>query len=108
MTSKQREFQIVLNLVGFYVCLLIGFATPLVLASYDFEFLSSQYKLIVPATSVLLVNWFHKSASSLLKETGSFAIPGVYELRQKHLLHVNRIEKLWLVLAIWAVVFSAL
>ena len=107
VTVKQREFKIILNLVGVYVFFLIGIATPLVLTVYNFESFGSQYKLIVPAISVLLVNWFHKSAFGLLEETGSFAIPGVYELRQKHLLHVNRIEKYWLLLAISAVVFSA-
>ena len=108
MTSKQREQKIILNLVGFYVFLLIGISTPLVLTIYEFESFDSQYKLIVPTISVLFVNWFHKSAFGLLEETGSFAIPGVYELRQKHLLHVNRIEKYWLILALWAAVFVAL
>ena len=107
MTSKQREHKIVLNLVGFYVFLLIGITTPLVLTIYEFESFDPQYKSIVPAISVLFVSWFHKSAFGLLQETGSFAIPGVYELRQKHLLHVNRIEKYWLLLALWAAVFVA-
>ena len=108
LKNKQREFKIVINLVGFYIWFLIGFMTPLVLAIYKFDSLGIQYKLIAPALSVLLVHWFHKSANSLLQETGSFAIPGVYELRQKYLLHVNRIEKMWLILAIWALIFVAL
>jgi hypothetical protein len=108
VTSKQREQKIVLNLVGFYVFLLIGISTPLILTIYEFGSFDFQYKLIVPAISVLFVNWFHKSAFGLLEETGSFAIPRVYELRQRHLLHVNRIEKYWFMLALWAVVFVAL
>ncbi|QUM75792.1 hypothetical protein HWV00_05855 [Moritella sp. 24] len=108
MTRKQREYKLILNLVGFYVFLLIGVSTPLVLTIYEFGSFDSQYKLIVPTVSVLFVNWFHKSAFGLLKQTGSFAIPGVNELRQKHLLHVNRIEKYWLMLALWAAVFVVL
>jgi hypothetical protein len=106
LITKQREFKIVSNLIGFYAFLLIGLTTPLVLAIYKFDSLGVQYKLIVPALSVLLVNWFHKSASSLLQDDASFAIPGVYEMRQKYLLHVNRIEKMWLLLAIWVIICS--
>ena len=105
MTNEQK---IVLHLVGFYIFVLIGFSTPLVLVFYDFNSLGVQYKLIVPTISGLLVSQFQKSASSLLEDTGSFGIPGVYELRQKYLLHVNRIEKIWLGLAIWAVILAAL
>lgn len=108
MTIKQREFKIIFSLVGFYVFLLIGITTPVVLAFYDFNGLGVQYKLVVPAISVVLVGWFHKSASDLLRNTASFAIPGLYEIRQKYLLHVNQIERVWLWLAIWAVLFSAL
>lgn len=108
MTIKQREFKIVFSLIGFYIFLLIGLTTPLVLAFYEFNGLGMQYKIIAPAISVIFVSWFHNSASDLLRNTASFAIPGVYELRQKYLPHVNRIKRVWLWLAIWAVIFSAL
>jgi hypothetical protein len=108
MSQIHRERKIIFNLIGFYLFLLVGISTPLVLVFYNFDSLALQYKLIVPSISVLLVNWFHKSASNLLADDASFAITGVYELRQKYLLHVNRIEKFWLYLAILSVVFTAL
>ena len=103
-----RKNKLLLNIVVIYLFLITGFLAPLIywlvgLSNYDNFFI-----IIVPGISVLLVAWFQKSASQLLQQTASFAIPGVYELRKKHLTHVNKLEKKWLFLAIWAIIIAVL
>src|SRR5690554_5922661 len=104
--SKENLIKTYLALVYFFLAL--GFSTPVVTGLMFSNSHENLYKLAVPALAVLLVAWFQKSAHGLLNQSGSFAVPGEYELRQKHLLHVNRLEWAWLILAIFGVVYAAL
>ena len=103
-----RKFRLILNLAGVYAFLIIGFTAPLVLCLIESVENGNLYKVIVPSLSAAFVAWFQKSASQLLQNNAAFAIPGVYELRQKYLLHVNHLEKMWLALTVWAIIFAAL
>jgi hypothetical protein len=103
-----RQTKLRLNLTAIYCLLLIGFAAPLINSLLTSDSFKSLLNTVLPAFSALLVAWFQKSAAQLLKEGASFAIPGVYVLRQKYLRHVNRLEKAWLALAAYALVWAAL
>lgn len=103
-----RKARLRKKLAVIYFLLTTGFLAPLVnyfltIGSYNW-----LLNIIFPGLSALLVTQLQKSAAQLLKEGGSFAIPEVYELRRKYLARVNRLEKVWLVLAGYALIWSAL
>jgi hypothetical protein len=105
MEKSSRERKIKFYLIAIYILLIAGFSAPVVNLILDSNSYEKLLKLVVPALAALFVARFQKSAARLL-EGGTFAIPGVYELRQKYLRHVNHLEWAWLVLAGYAAVCS--
>lgn len=103
-----KETKLKFHLVAVYSFLIIGFSSPIVNCLWGSNTYEKFLKIVVPALAAILVAWFHKLAAQLMQERGAFAIPGVYELRQKYLLHVNRLEWAWLILASYVAVWSAL
>ena len=103
-----KETKIKICIFGIYLLLIIGALAPTLLLTTDNILYRNLYVAIIPGVSAVLVAWLQKSAFSVMQQRASFATPGLKELRQKYLIHVNRLEKSWLILAIYAVVVPVL
>lgn len=108
MGKTSKETKLRNDLVAIYFFLAIGILAPITTLCLPADSPKKLLKVVIPTLAVIFVSWFQKNAAQLLQQSGSFAVPGVFELRQRYLLHVNRLERAGLGLAIYAVLFSAI
>lgn len=103
-----KNFKIRLCIGSIYVVLLGVFFVPILLCFMNYPEQMKIYKVMVPSIAAVLVAWLQKSASKTMEQRASFATPGLHELRVRYQRHVDFLEKIWLVLAIYAVIIAVL
>lgn len=110
--SKNSSILIYLYLIYFFfICgisspFIYHFASPFINHHQELDNKWKVLPSVATGVCALFVGHFHALSAQLLKENASFAMEGVAELRKKHLLHVNKLKKTVLFLAIYVLLIQ--